>query len=621
MKKSDYSSIKEGKYRKGFLMFIQTMEELLFYYSYESYKLPALNSHFLCLDILSTEYNIERKAIAEGNFIPLAEEFEEMVEKDIFFIEKSDYAKVLLQKRDKHGKVVDFKGLDSKAKLKRYTQIANSLSDQFSLENNSYLSYIIEKLVKNIFTEEYDLNNSRNILMLSRQLATELVNSGYSIEYIYNKVKEVYSNNDKQTVEVTEELFNDFVSNFSFETNIYKVVFGINSAAASFLKHFDKITVVKVTEETQKEFRLRHRNDYLVEVKLEELDEYSAADTATEILGTLIGIHRISQHRKPVNISKYVKVYLLEKDDEELHLFSEFRKTNVLQRVRNESKIDALSYDEQLQNIVKKPTSFIKAIILHNNAIDNNVKMNQLLDLWTAVEVLVDFKQGEEDKINVICSCMTRILCREYLYRQVEQLYKDIVAVQSEIALQIEELEGDESKIYKFAKILSVREYNDVQKEIYEKLEEYPLLQSRMDHLANNIFKNSKTVFEELERHKNKVRWQIMRIYRNRNMIVHDGEYMPYLSIILGNLHYYVDCMMNTLMEYFLLGYRDNHTVYFNIEKEEMIYYNYLGLDEKGKLSSPVEITKDNYSRVLFNYYDGEKVKKQIQEQAKKIYD
>lgn len=71
MKKSEYNNIEKSCNRNKFIMFVQTLEEVLFYYSFESYKLPALNSHYLCYDLLRTKQNIEQKAITEGNFIPL----------------------------------------------------------------------------------------------------------------------------------------------------------------------------------------------------------------------------------------------------------------------------------------------------------------------------------------------------------------------------------------------------------------------------------------------------------------------------------------------------------------------------------------------------------------------
>lgn len=42
MKKSEYNNIKKSCNRNKFIMFVQTLEEVLFYYSFESYKLPAL---------------------------------------------------------------------------------------------------------------------------------------------------------------------------------------------------------------------------------------------------------------------------------------------------------------------------------------------------------------------------------------------------------------------------------------------------------------------------------------------------------------------------------------------------------------------------------------------------
>ena len=37
MKKTNYEHIEESKFRKNMIMFIQTLEEVLFYYSYNNY--------------------------------------------------------------------------------------------------------------------------------------------------------------------------------------------------------------------------------------------------------------------------------------------------------------------------------------------------------------------------------------------------------------------------------------------------------------------------------------------------------------------------------------------------------------------------------------------------------
>ena len=54
MKKRDVSHWIKNEHFEGLLLFAQALEEGAFYYSYESYKLPALNSHYLCYDITHT---------------------------------------------------------------------------------------------------------------------------------------------------------------------------------------------------------------------------------------------------------------------------------------------------------------------------------------------------------------------------------------------------------------------------------------------------------------------------------------------------------------------------------------------------------------------------------------
>lgn len=150
-------------------------------------------------------------------------------------------------------------------------------------------------------------------------------------------------------------------------------------------------------------------------------------------------------------------------------------------------------------------------------------------------------------------------------------------------------------------------------------LEEYPILQYRLELFSEHIFCDSKTVFEELIRHKQKIKWQIMRIYRNRNMIVHNGEHMPYLNIILGNLHYYVDAMFDALIEYYHMGIESNRIIFYAIEKEEMLYWKVLGLDEKGRKIEGKEITEENYKKIIFNEYEGNAVKNVVKQAIKEL--
>ena len=613
MKKREYEYIEKSIYRKNIIMFIQTLEEVLFYYSFESYKMPALNSHFLCWDLLQTKNNIDNKLIMEGNFIPLAEEFENVIENDIVLKAYIPEIDVILKRRDKLGVIVDYKKADLKAKINKYAEAAGYIRE-ISEANDIYLNTIFNKLVENIFTEKNEYSNWNAIYSLTRILVTELVNVGYSPEYISHEMRKTFLDN-RIKVKCEEQLLINFFSKFTFESKSYQVILGINAETAKILHYLKDITVKEPTGELRKQLNLNHKGDCIVELFLEDLDKYETANAGCGYINTIIGLHRISQHHKPVYIKPFAQIN--EIDDELNILSSRIIKIdkNILLRANNESQVQSYFFDNQLLNKVQTPETFLRAVSLHNSALDSKEPTNQLLDLWTAVETMIGFKSGDEDKINVVCDILTSVLNRTYLYTHMVQLHKDILAVLGEVGDKfISNVSGDEQIIWKLAKVLSVSAYQKDYDILYELLEEYPLLQYRMENFSKKIFADSKSVYEELIRHKQKIRWQIMRIYRNRNMIVHNGEHMPYLDIILGNLHYYIDAMFDLLIEYYHLGIKKNQYIFYHVQKEEVRYWNILGLDEKGKKITPQEITELNYSTIIFNGYEGNAIKNVVKE-------
>ncbi len=243
MKKTEFSHIESSPYRKNFIMFIETLEEVLFYYSFESYKLPALNSHFLCLDMLQTKSNIDNKSITEGNFIPLAEEFEDMLENDIVLQAYIPEIDVLLKRRDKLGTIIDYRNSEFKAKINKYTEAAAYICE-ISNSNNIYLATIYDLLIENILTEMSDYANWNTIYSLTRILATELVDGGYSPEYIVQELRTAFFD-QKTSVQCEEQALVDFFNKFTFERKSYQVILGINAETARIRKRSTMGTPLK----------------------------------------------------------------------------------------------------------------------------------------------------------------------------------------------------------------------------------------------------------------------------------------------------------------------------------------------------------------------------------------
>lgn len=78
MKAYSFANWNVNVYTRPFLFFIQSMEEMLFHYGHDSYKVPSLNFHFLCIEVFSCIHKIEIDILDKGNIRPLLEELNEM---------------------------------------------------------------------------------------------------------------------------------------------------------------------------------------------------------------------------------------------------------------------------------------------------------------------------------------------------------------------------------------------------------------------------------------------------------------------------------------------------------------------------------------------------------------
>lgn len=99
-------------------------------------------------------------------------------------------------------------------------------------------------------------------------------------------------------------------------------------------------------------------------------------------------------------------------------------------------------------------------------------------------------------------------------------------------------------------------------------------------------------------------------------MIVHNGSYMPYRDLLVENLHFYVDSLLDTLIQYYCMEYQDNSSIYRDIICNETIYYQKLGVPIKNKKDkfNTIMLNEENALELIYNGFNGNYVKKAIDE-------
>ena len=617
MKKREIEHWTRNEYLRGMLLFAQALEEETFNYSYESYKVPALNSHYLCYDVMRTASDINKKILMDGNFIPLSEEFEQTLQEDIFVQQAISDDGTLLFLQDKTSRYYNLEDSELKTKIKHYPEIANFIKD-ICEANEFYLDILLDILIENIFRKNFSYKNSQMIYSVTRMLTTELINAGYSKEYIYFTVLETFFTSTSPVI-CSQDTIVDFFNHFTFQKYDYQATFGINQRASSVLGKLESLDVQQPTKEQRMQFNLQRQNDYVVMFTVQSIDAFSAYEQANQYMQAILSLHRINQHDSKLFVTS--KAIISKKVDNIFERGSVMHSPiNAMKKKGNLSDLHAIFSDITLMNKIEPPSSFYKSIRLHNGAIESKDISNQLLNLWTIIETLIDSKRDNEDKINTICTVLCSVLNRCYMYDSLEQLLHDISNCASidvfGIISQIESDNKELDKIERFVMLLSLNENVNYLNEIINSLDNYPLLIYRLELFSQQVFINSKTIYEYLQRHKKRIRWHIMRIYRNRNMIVHSGSYMPYLSIIIENLHFYVDVLFDTLIEYYHLGLLKHTSIYKDILSKETSYYAKLGINIKSTKQKEkqqiIEINKQNALELILNGYSGNTVKKAL---------
>ena len=232
----------------------------------------------------------------------------------------------------------------------------------------------------------------------------------------------------------------------------------------------------------------------------------------------------------------------------------------------------------------------LNALELHNNAIKINEPQTQLLTLWTIIEVAIDTKQNYMSRSTYITNILSSILCNNYYYSVLKTLYEQISKTPKIINILKKEPRG----INEFEKLAYILKDNSaLQSKLITALNYYPLEKYKIENLIE-IFSSKEKMKANLTRHSNRLRWQIMRIYRNRCMIVHNGSNFPYIENILENLHYYVDELIDYIFAMMKIGVNDLEAMFSHARIKESSNLDIL--DNKTNT-----LTDEEYYKIIFN--------------------
>jgi len=510
------------------LFWVQRMDELLFIYTLDTYKPSALNSTYLCQEAISLIDDIENKLIEEANLRHVLEELQWSISNDKVAKQLLDIDSAYYMPSDKTS--ISIIRLRLEVLYKTIGPI-------------KYLNTSIKELIDHL-----KIHNKREIEVVTKNILTVLINLGVNKRHIYKELIGffLYGNNQRYS---GIESVGDFLKSLYSSEQKFKIYLATNGLIKEISNsvHIFKIKILSYLPEylfsDDSGIGISKKEDEVfIEISdISAYDPYSARERALEILDRLSDLFTLFHHKEKISWSNDVLIW------------SEDQKKTFYIEAPNSSMEKPYDYKPQqaskeLNNLLvnfseKKGKSFSKFVTiadLHGMCVSGDVAENQLINLWTSIETIVPRSGGT--KIVNIFNSIKPFLILSYVKRIIEGLTRDMVLWNIWKTKKIlKKVNCSTTNLnHRLANLLSVNENNDIKNELYDALGDFHLLRHRVYGISK-ILATPKDVITYLSAHEQKVAWQIRRIYRTRNLIVHTGNRPPYLSTLIENGHEYLD--------------------------------------------------------------------------------
>ncbi len=546
MRKTDNSHWKKENL-DCLLFFAQTIDEMLFDYTLDSYKPLALNTRLLCIECLSTIEEVKGDFMPKRNLASIIEELRWSLNRD-------------LAARDLLGKKFEYylrQLKPNEIKLKELETIINHLYGFF--DDRKYLKQI-EKILIKLVKENKE---KKNIKKLTNCYISELVNYGYNVNHIYFQNNMFFFNqNKRKSIEKAEEIV-EFFKIFDFETKEFTVVFIGSYIFTQFKDTLNKFDIVvtknyscfsKLQEDNNFKKSRKNNESFIIHSKVKDIDHHSAKEQAESFLEQAVNLFNFYHHKQKPEIRK--KCVVSRKEDNYVVVINEPLKS-ILKTKFEETPANAAKNVEKVLNEVKLKSDslyrFTRCIDLHSAALSTSTLENQILDLWASVETLIP-KSSElnQDRIVQISSKLIPFLQINYAEKLFKQVLKDLQSWnKSKLQTILLKVKHNNAKnnLEKIVALITLEDNLDLRKEIYNDLSDFPLLKFRIFEL-NNSFKSPETIKRSLNNHKQKLEWHLRRIYRTRSLIIHSGTFPSYTHLLIEHLHNYLDIFLSKIIHY-----------------------------------------------------------------------
>lgn len=522
------------------VFFAQILEEMLFDFSMGTYKASVMHSGLLCVEALQTIEEVERGNIAEPNIAHVIEELCSNLERD-------KLAQSLIK--------LPIDSILAKLKNKKIpSKDAKSLIEliSFNLTPAAYRKRNEEMLAEAITSN----STPAELRRLARSYVTTLTAIGFSSKHILAKTLDFfYFNKDRIS---DNNAIHAFFEQFPKEKFEYSVTFRVDQVFSHATESFAPLGI-EISPSAPDPVKKGPHPSFSVEgdlvlyataLKVMALDVYSARSRAEELLklcGTLVNLfhHKGNTNWQPECIVRETisgTQRLIKNHTNPMHKCAD------LIEAAAKKKLQLFMSDFSLEK--GSFNKFVRSAQLHSMALTSNSNENQILNLWISLESLVpsETKSDNTAGIEHIANSAIPFLNEQYISKLLNNIVKDLLRWNKKATISALRPIPGKKFVDKLARLIALPAHNVERTNLESKFRDFHLLRDRFEHFKD-MLSNPKNVVSALDAHRQRLEWQIRRIYRARNIIVHSGKIPPHTQPLIEHTHDYLDTILSRLVE------------------------------------------------------------------------
>lgn len=516
-----------AKYRftsYGFFIFVQRWNELFNNNTIDSYQFHVLNSHWLIGETLDVIALVKDGTIHYANLPPLINEAMERIKNDICLKKHIlPFWGRLISNLTKTPKA------DDKPSLIR---LEYQLKHAKSCIYPKYLDWLLTDL-----KEAIDCDKLEEIDILTGQIASELVNSGWSPRSLLRLVNHVCFPAGQGSINV---MWRDFLQaiatpvqtcpcyypckgNITMLSNANVV---IKKGSSIILEHPYASAISPTTDYIYVESSSRYydlhsavENSKPYMSKIQALIGYNKTDISID--NSIIVLFPGVQKCVPYNIHDTSLKSTARVD----HPY--FITIASLNEIFNSTKIQS-NDQAKLINLLKQ----------YNLGLETLSPESAFTNLWIALESFVVNGQYKSI-IEQVKKLVPSILCSTYVYHLLKNFLNDCARCGVSPEYHGVSINVSRANVHDVSKLLNVLRNPIELIKLLTLCSKYTLLHIRCTQLAKYMRSNN-SVLNLMENHYNNISWHIQRLYRVRNALVHSSESAINLLPLTAHLNSYL---------------------------------------------------------------------------------